>query len=56
MVHLDVKKLVASLTVVANADEASRRQGVENVPASVAEFVHVAVDDYSRYAYAEILI
>jgi transposase InsO family protein len=64
LVHIDIKKL-GRITVPGHAVTGNRRQRADRTrvgsptgrPVGTAgwEFVHVAIDDYSRLAYAEVL-
>jgi transposase InsO family protein len=59
LIHVDIKKLgrivVPGHALTGNRRQRARRTGSRRVGTAGWEFVHVAVDDYSRLAYAEVL-
>jgi transposase InsO family protein len=59
LIHIDIKKLgrivVPGHAVTGNRRQRAERKGARRLGTAGWEFVHVAVDDYSRLAYAEVL-
>jgi transposase InsO family protein len=59
LIHIDIKKLgrivVPGHAVTGNRRQRADRKGARRLGTAGWEFVHVAVDDYSRVAYAEVL-
>ena len=59
LVHVDIKKLgrivVPGHAITGNRRQRAPRVGPRRLGSAGWEFVHVAIDDYSRLAYAEVL-
>jgi transposase InsO family protein len=59
LIHVDIKKLgrivVPGHALTGNRGPRAKRTGIRRLGTAGWEVVHVAVDDYSRLAYAEVL-